>query len=87
MPLDSKTKDEDIVEEKEEIVAVPKPSETDQEKDMLPSPSLHKVANPYTLPIPSTCHPQKADNNKKLLKLKDPGSIMVNITLGGKKMT
>ena len=57
MPLHSKTKGEDIVEEKEEISVVPIPSKIDQEKDLLPLPSLYKAANSYKPPILPTCHP------------------------------
>ena len=52
----------------------------------MPLPSLHKVANPYRSPIPPMCHPQE-DNGDKPLKLKDPGSFMVNIIIWGKKTT
>ena len=54
-------------------------------QELLFLPSLFKVANPYKPPIPLTCHPKKA-NGDKPLKLKDPGSFMVNITIGDKKM-
>ena len=52
----------------------------------MPLPNLHKAANPYRPHIPPRCHPQK-DNSDKPLKLKDPGSFMVKITIGGKKTT
>ena len=65
------TKGKDIKVQKEEIVAAPEPSEIGQERELLPLPSLHKVANPYKLPIPPTCNPQKIID-EKLLKLKDP---------------
>ena len=85
MSLYSETNSDNMV-EKEEILA-PAPSNTDQERELLFLPSLHKTANPYRLLIPLTCCPQKADNDKKPLKLKNPRSFMVNMTIGGKKMT
>ena len=84
MPLRSEIKGDDI-EEKEEILASA-PFDTDQEREPFSLPSLYKATNPYRPPIPLTCHPQKADNDKKPLKLKDPESFMVNITIGGKKI-
>ena len=68
------------MEEKEEII-VPALLETDKEMEPLSLPSLHKAANPYRPPIPLNCHPKEADNDKKPLKLKDPGSFMVNISI------
>ena len=80
MPLQTEIKGEDM-EEKKDII-VPTPSESNKEREPLPLPSLHKAANPYKPPIPLTCHPKAADNDKKPLKLKDPGSFMVNISIG-----
>ena len=85
MPLHTETKGEDIEENKEDI-SVPTPFETDQERKPLPLPSLHKTASLYRLPIPLTCHPQEV-NGDKPLKLKDPGSFMVNINIEGKMTT
>ena len=85
MPLLSKIKGEDIKELKEEIVVGPKPSEINKEREPLPLPSLHKVANPYRPPIPLECHPTKPDNKDRPLKMKDPESVNVNIIIGGKE--
>ena len=86
MPLHYKTKGEDIEEPiKEEIIKAPAPFEIDQERGPLPFSILHKAANPYRLPIPLKCYPKKVDNDKKLQKLKDPGSFMVSISIGGKE--
>ena len=82
MPLHSKTKGEDIQEEKEEIL-LPKPFETNQERGPLSFSSLHKAVNPYRPPIPPTCR-LREDLENKPLKMKDPGSFMVNISIGGK---
>ena len=82
MPLHTETKGEGI-EEKKEDISVPAPSETDQERESLSLPSLYKAANPYRPPIPYTCRPQE-DNSDKSLKLKDPGSFMVNFTIGAR---
>ena len=82
MPLISETKGEDIKEPKEEIIAVPEPSEIDKEMELLPLPSLHKAANPYRPPIPLKCRPKEVDNDKKPLKMKDFESFMVNISIG-----
>ena len=84
MSLHSKIKGKDIDEPKDEISS-PSQFETDHEREPLPLPSLHKVANPYRLPIPPMCCPRESNNDKKPLKLKDPGSFMVNISIGGKK--
>ena len=87
MPLFSEVKGKDIKElKKVETVVAPTPSETDKEREPLPLPSLHKVANPYRLPIPLKCHPKEADNDTKPLKLKDLGSFMVNISIEGKRI-
>ena len=56
MPLHSEIKGEDRKESKDEI-SVPSQSETDQEREPLPFPTLHKVVNPYRPPIPPTCCP------------------------------
>ena len=85
MPLLSETKGEDIKELKEEIVAAPEPSEIDKENEPLPLPSPHTVANPYRPSIPLKCHPIKANNKDKPLKMKDPENVKVNIAIGGKE--
>ena len=54
MPLYITTKGGDREEQKEDILA-PIPSETEQEKELLSLPSLHKATNPYRPPIPLTC--------------------------------
>ena len=85
MPLHDETKGEDMEMQKEENVAALESSEIDQRRDPLSFPSLHKANNPYRPPIPLECHPKKADNDKKLLKIKDPESFMVNIFIGVKR--
>ena len=64
---------------------MPSQSEIDQEREPLPLPSLQKVINPYRLPIPLACCPREDNNDKKPLELKDPGSFIVNISIGGKE--
>ena len=54
--------------------------------DPLSLPSLDKASNPYTQQIPPNCHPKK-DHEDKTLKMKDPESFKVNITIGGKEKT
>ena len=46
---------------------------------------MHKAANPYRPPIPLECRPTKTNNKDTPLKMKDPGSVKVNITIGGKE--
>ena len=82
MPLYFETKGEDVKVQKEELFATPESSKTEQERELLPLPSLHKAANPYRPPIPPICHTQKIIDEKPL-KLKDPESFIVNITIGG----
>ena len=73
MALHYETKVKDIEElKKEEIVKAFTTSETDQERDPLYFPSLHKADNPYKSPIPLKCRPKEVGNDKKLLKLKGP---------------
>ena len=84
MPLHSDTKGEEIEEpKKEEIVATPTQSETDKVRELLSLPRLYKAANLYRPPIPLKCCPKEADNDEKLLKMKDPESFMVNISIRG----
>ena len=71
MPLHSEIKGEDIEEPKDDISALLQ-FETDQEREPLPLPSLHKAINPYRSPIPPVCCPRKDNNDKKSLKLKEP---------------
>ena len=70
MPLHSEIKYEDIEQSKDEI-STPSQFETDQEREPLPLPSLHKVVNPYGPPIPLVCCSREDNNDKKPLKLKD----------------
>ena len=78
-------KGEDIEEPKEEIVETPTSSETNKVREPLSLSSLHKVVNPYGPPIPPVCRP-KEDQKENPLKIKDPGSFMVNISIGAKKI-
>ena len=80
MLLHSEIKGEDIEELKDEI-STPSQFETDQEREPLPLPSLHKEVNPYRPPIPPTCCLREDNNDKRPLKLKDPESFMVNISI------
>ena len=86
MPLHSETKGEDMEEPQEDILAPTQP-EIDKVREPMSLPSLHKAANPYRPLIPLKCHPKKADNKDKPLKMKDPGSFKVNITTRGKVKT
>ena len=56
MSLHIETKGRDREEQKEDI-SVPTPFETNQERESLFLPSLHKATNPYRPPIPLTCCP------------------------------
>ena len=58
---------------------------TNKVREPLSLSSLHKAANPYRLPILSLCRPKEVDNDKKPLKMKDPGSFKVNISIKGKE--
>ena len=86
MLLHSETKGEAMEEPQEDILMPTKP-EIDKLREPLSLPSLHKIANPYRPSIPLKCHPKKADNKDKPLKMKDPRSFKVNITIGGKEKT
>ena len=85
MPFYFETKGEDMKEPQEDFLAPTQP-ETNKVRESLSLPSLRKAANPYRLPIPLKCRPKKADNDKKPLKIKDDGSVMVNIFIWGKEI-
>ena len=63
---------------------MPKPFATNQDRGPLSFSSLYKAINPYRLPISLTCH-LKEDIENKPLKMKDPQSFMVNISIGVKR--
>ena len=82
MSLHSDTMGEEIEQpKKEEIIVAPTQSKTDKVSEPMSLPSLHKATNLYRPPIPLKCHPKEADNDKKPLKMKDPRSFMVNISI------